>query len=1314
MLSSLLSPDISSDLHESADNASISSSLATHDLLTLAQRWIEGHEPDWTRLYAGQSRRRLALPTYPFVRETHWVDAQPVLETVASAEALHPLLHRNTSNAFGLRFTSSFSGREFFLADHVVQGVPTLPAAAQLEMVRCSIEQALAAQGRYRIKDVMWLRPVVVGEPSLDLHVALFPGDNGAFGFELFSGNDGDEGVVYGEGSIVAAPAFAQPLQHDLEALRRDCTRAHLVGEACYPAFQRLGLDYGPAHRGLDALHIGNELALARIVVPDVVKAQRESYVLHPSVLDAALQAAIAFQAEGNGGLDAVNLALPFALGSLDIQGPCNADMWAVLRPSAGHTATDALQKYDIDFCDESGTVQARLSGLSLRASSQVRQDEPVQVALLHPEWIAQVIDDSAPSYAGYLTLLCGWDAETTAAVRTRLSEQHYFAFTTEHDFARAYAAAAECLLQQLQRLGREAGPQLVQIVVPNDGLHSSFAGLAGMLRTAQLEYPHIAGQVIGAQAGQDLAQLVLGNRRSAAIRIRYSDGERQSAQWSELTNVAPNPITWRERGVYLITGGAGGLGLIFARDIAREAKGATLVLTGRSKPNQVMLAKFAELEALGASVRYRVLDVGDRQAVHETVRNLVAEFGALHSVLHSAGIVRDSFILKKTPEELAAVLHAKVAGTLHLDEATADLALDSFICFASISGALGNIGQADYAAANAFMDAFAHHRHALQGQGLRQGQSLAVDWPLWSEGGMQVDESLRQGLTQQLGLIPLDSEHGCAALLQALATGQPQVLVVEGMLRRFMAGLAPGAKTASVVAPPVVETIVAGPDALQDKAERYFVRLLSTTLKRPAHSIDPRAQMEAYGIDSILVMELTRALEQVFGSLSKTLLFEYQTLAALTAYFLQHHRARLIELLGDVSRESVAVQPREEGAPAATTASTIRRPRFGQHENNFHKTASASATLAANAIGDIAIVGVAGRYPQAIDLDQFWANLSQGRDSITEIPLERWDHAQYFDADRSKAGKTYSKWGGFIDGVDQFDPLFFNISPREAELMDPQERLFLECVHATLEDAGYTRENVAEDNNVGVFVGVMYEEYQLFAAQEQARGRNLALLNSAASVANRVSYFCNFNGPSLALDTMCSSSLTAIHLACQALQRGGCTVAIAGGVNVSVHPNKYLMLAQGKFISGKGRCESFGEGGEGYVPGEGVGAVLLKPLAQAQADGDHIYGVIRATAINHGGKTNGYTVPNPNAQAKVIERALREARIDARTVSYIEAHGTGTSLGDPIEISGLSKAFGQWTTDRQLLCNRFGQIQYRSLRKCRRYCRHNQGVVAA
>ncbi|MEC0959118.1 type I polyketide synthase, partial [Bacillus inaquosorum] len=355
------------------------------------------------------------------------------------------------------------------------------------------------------------------------------------------------------------------------------------------------------------------------------------------------------------------------------------------------------------------------------------------------------------------------------------------------------------------------------------------------------------------------------------------------------------------------------------------------------------------------------------------------------------------------------------------------------------------------------------------------------------------------------------------------------------------------------------------------------------------------------------------------------------------------------------------------------------RQKHSRRRRKEFQKAPSFSSS---SSTPDIAIVGLAGRYPGARNMQEFWANLKGGKDCITPVPEERlalWQTPQKGEM-----------WGGFLQDVDRFDPLFFHISPREAERMDPQERLFLECVYETLQDAGYTRQSLGAiqgqgmAGNVGVFVGVMYEEYQLYGAQEQLKGRPVAVNGNAASIANRVSYFCNFHGPSMAVDTMCSSSLTAIHLACQHLQRGSCEAAIAGGVNISIHPNKYVALNQGEFLSSKGRCESFGEGGDGYVPGEGVGAVLLKPLTQAVADGDHIYGVIKGTAINHGGKTHGYTVPNPTAQTDVIQRALQQAKVDPRTIDYIEAHGTGTALGDPIEIAGLTKAFEAYTQDRQ------------------------------
>ncbi|WP_052700683.1 beta-ketoacyl synthase N-terminal-like domain-containing protein [Methylocucumis oryzae] len=303
----------------------------------------------------------------------------------------------------------------------------------------------------------------------------------------------------------------------------------------------------------------------------------------------------------------------------------------------------------------------------------------------------------------------------------------------------------------------------------------------------------------------------------------------------------------------------------------------------------------------------------------------------------------------------------------------------------------------------------------------------------------------------------------------------------------------------------------------------------------------------------------------------------------------------------------------------------------------------------------DVAVIGLSGRYPKANTLNEFWQLLSAGVDAISEIPAERWDW---------RDGFGYSRWGGFIEGVDEFDPLFFQISPRDAERMDPQERLFLQIAYACIEDAGYTPLGLSEQRKVGVFVGVMNS---LYAARA-----------SHWSIANRVSYALDFQGPSLAVDTACSSSLTAIHLALNSLATGESDVALAGGVNLILDSSHFQLLSDMTMISHSPYCRAFGANADGFVDGEGVGAVLLKPLAQAIADDDRIYGVIKASAVNAGGKSNGFTVPNPTAQAQLIANAISRAKIHPRAISYLEAHGTGTALGDPIEISALTKAFQQ------------------------------------
>ncbi|MFF9644157.1 SDR family NAD(P)-dependent oxidoreductase [Kitasatospora aureofaciens] len=376
---------------------------------------------------------------------------------------------------------------------------------------------------------------------------------------------------------------------------------------------------------------------------------------------------------------------------------------------------------------------------------------------------------------------------------------------------------------------------------------------------------------------------------------------------------------------------------------------------------------------------------------------------------------------------------------------------------------------------------------------------------------------------------------------------------------------------------------------------------------------------------------------------------------------------AEVVVLHGDPerAREALALAPADIAADAPADVAAVTEPAWAEE-------------AAPDPTGDIAVIGVAGRYPMAEDLDRFWTNLRTGRDCVTEIPKDRWGPDGFYEPQRAP-GRSTSKWGGFLDGIDEFDPGFFRITPREAEGMDPQERLFLQTSWHALEDAGLTRADVA-GRPVGVFAGVMFTQYQMLGLGAE-EWLPVLPTSFASAVANRVSYFLDLRGPSLALDTMCSSSLTALHLACESLRSGECEVALAGGVNAIVHPYKYLHLSQVGFVSSDGRCRAFGRGGDGYVPGEGVGVVVLKPLARALEDGDRVLGVIKGSAVNHGGRAGGFFVPNPAAQADVVRRALARANVDPASIGYVEAHGTGTSLGDPIEISALDQVFGGTTT---------------------------------
>ena len=1266
--------------------------IAGRKFSKLLDLWVKGLELDWAKLYGEIKPARISLPTYPFAKEHYWIETAGHHAATPTTAVLHPLLHRNTSDLSEERFRSTFTGAEFFLADHQLApngqlALKVLPGVAYLEMARAAIEQALPERPESRIlelRNLVWAQPIVVAGAT-DVFIALSVNDDDQIDYEIYS-HGAERENIHCQGNAVLSRQPAPP-KLDLEQLEAQMTGGAVETDRLYAACARMGLLYGPAFRGVDSVRRGSGQLLARLRLPSAVAGTAADYLLHPSLMDAALQTSMAL---GELAEEAGRPSVPFALEVLRIIAPCAAEMTAWVRYVTGSQVGDKLVKLDIDLCDERGNVCVQMLGLSLRVLSgeiaAAATEHATGSLLATPAWEASSIAANAErAFAQHHVILCELPQIDLRALESSLPHGACHSLTGRGaSIAQRYDAHALACFERVRSIleGRPQEKVLLQVVIAAGEEHAVLAGVSGLLKTAALENLQFAGQVIivaGNVTADELASLLRDEKRGALDAVvRHDHGVRQVLRWLEMPAGADNaPAAFKDDGVYLITGGMGGLGLLFAEEIVEQTRHARVILTGRS-------ALSPEKEALLSSDRitYRQVDLVDPEQVERLIAGVRDEYRQLNGILHCAGMISDHLILKKSGDEFAAVLAPKVAGTFNLDQASRDLELDFFVLFSSTSAALGNLGQADYATANGFMDQFAAYRNRQVAAKERRGRTRSINWPLWQSGGMGIDAAGLELLRQTTGMQPMQTATGVQAFHRSVALPYDQLLVIEGDLTRIRRVLASGRPVQQEPAarPASSQADAASIDSgdLLEKTQEYLQRQFSDLLKLPAQKIDPLASLEQYGIDSVLAMQLINRLEKTFGSLTKTLIFEYQTVRELSGYFIAHYAAQLTALFAPAAKSDVA----PAGAPAVVVESKPISSR------RFSRVRGAVAAETAET-ESIAIVGLSGRYPGALDVDTYWQNLREGKDSIVEVPKDRWEWQAYFSEDRNLSGRHYSKWGGFIDRVDEFDPQFFNIAPKEAKYIDPQERLFLQHAWMAVEDAGYTRAALQVPHEkdlpgqVGVYVGVMWSEYQLFGAQSKADELRMGFAGNVASIANRVSYVLNVHGPSVTLDTMCSSSLTAIHFACQDLKLGRTSLALAGGVNVSVHPHKYLMLSIGQFISSDGHCQSFGEGGDGYIPGEGVGVVVLKRLSEAKRDGDHIYGVIRGSALTHGGKTSGYTVPNPQAQASAVSRALAESRTDARHVSYIEAHGTGTKLGDPIEIAALGKAFNQYTQEK-------------------------------
>ncbi|WP_046744594.1 SDR family NAD(P)-dependent oxidoreductase [Kordia zhangzhouensis] len=759
---------------------------------------------------------------------------------------------------------------------------------------------------------------------------------------------------------------------------------------------------------------------------------------------------------------------------------------------------------------------------------------------------------------------------------------------------------------------------------------------------------------------------------------IRYSI-EQQTAQRYTHTLQSFSPVTdkimtlpIKQQGVYLISGGIGGLGYIISEYLAKNFA-CTLILFGRSKLDEAKQQKLKELNSYQAKVSYVQTDVTNYEAVEKLIRTTKKQYTILNGIIHSAGVSMDNFLLKKSMQEIKQVINPKILGAVHLDKATKNEELDIFVLFSSIAGVLGNYGQADYAFANHFLDAFATHRNQLTKSEKRFGKTLSINWPFWEDGGFSLSETdIEQGKIH-IGIHPIPTHIGLEFFEEILASDVSQAIALYGNQTKIQQYLQQKETVQGIHIKNHSTEIT--DSLLLEKTEIYLQELIGNIIKLDVSRLDIEEPFDVFGIDSIIIGQINSSLENDLGPLPKTLLYEYPTIKELAAHLHVEAKTQLLSIL-------------KMSESAVTNASAEV-----QHDAIKVAVPQAVTTKVTQTVDEpIAIIGIHGKYPKSDTIEAYWEHIKKGKNLIEEVPKTRWNADAYYDENPEKAseGKIYSKWGGFVKNVDKFDPKFFNISAQEAKMMDPQERLFLESVWATIEDAGYTKNSLrtkyqkGKGADVGVFVGVTTNTYNIVATDAWNEGN---YLNSSAlpwSIANRVSYLMDFQGPSMPIDTACSSSLVAIHLASESLKKGECKVAIAGGVNLYLHPSKYHSLCSKGMVAKGNKNYSFGAGDDGFVPGEGVGSVLLKPLSKAIEDNDHVYGIVKGSAYGHSGSSNGYSAPNPNSQTALIEETLQRANVSPENINYVEGHGTGTQLGDSLEILALTNAFRKQTTKEQ------------------------------